>query len=448
MRILPPLPLAAPLLAAAILAGIGGRLPRRVVDIAATATALAVALLAAILLGKTAGGTSVYWVGAWQPHAGIALGISLAVDEFGAALALLVAVLVTGSFVYSWRYFEAAGELFHVLMLMFLGSMVGFCLSGDLFNLFVFFELMSVAAYALTGYKIEEHQALEGAINFAVSNSIGAYLMLLGIGLIYARTGALNLAQIGQTLAERPEDRLVILAMVLIFSGFFVKAAVVPFHFWLDDAHAVAPTPVCVLFSGVMVELGLYGAMRVYWAAFSGATGEHESAVRGVLVGMGVLTALVGAVMCFSQRHLKRMLAFSTISHTGLFLLGAAMLRPDALAGTGIYVLGHGCVKGALFMAAGLLLHRHSSVDESELRGRGKHMPWAGGLFLLGGLGLAGLPPFATFLGKSMIEEAAKHAGYGWFSGIAIIASALTGGAVLRNRPHFPRLGPPRIAQR
>src|SRR4029079_6821014 len=125
---------------------------------------------------------------------------------------------------------------------------------------------------------------LQGAINFAVTNTLGAYCVLIGIGLFYGRTGALNLAQIGQALAGHKPDGLVVVAFALVACGFLVKGAIVPFHFWLADAHAVAPTPVCVLFSRVMVELGLYGVARVYWTAFEGVPGSHAGGLKALLV--------------------------------------------------------------------------------------------------------------------------------------------------------------------
>src|SRR5271156_6363208 len=144
-------------------------------------------------------------------------------------------------------------------MLTFLAGIVGFCLTGDLFDLFVWFELMGVSAYALTAYRPEGRGPIQGALNFAITNSVGAYQSLSGIALIYAQTGALNMAQIGVAVAKPPADRLVVVAFVLVIAGLLIKSAIVPFHFWLADAHAVAPTPVCVLFSGVMAGLGPYG---------------------------------------------------------------------------------------------------------------------------------------------------------------------------------------------
>ncbi len=181
-----------------------------------------------------------------------------------------------------------------------------------------------------------------------------------------------------------------------------------------------------------MVELGLYAIARVYWTVFAGAWQSHTLSLSGVWMGFGALTALVGAVMCFAERHFKRLLAFSTVSHVGMFFLGMAMLTPLGLAGAAIDVLGHGLVKGALFLGAGILLNRFQSVDTNELQGKGRPFPWLGVLLAVGGLGLSGLPPFGTCLGKTLMERAAEQRACWWMAPLFLLCSALTGGAVLR----------------
>ena len=302
---LAPVAVAIPLVTAAMLVAVTSIVPRRVIDMLAIASAIACLVLCALVLDDASDGTLVHWFGGWTPREGIALGISFSIDQIGAGLALFASALFLAAFVFCWRYFIVIGPLFHALMLVFLAAMLGFSYTGDLFNLFVFFELMSVAAYALVAYDIEEEGPLLGALNFAITNSIGAFLILVGIALLYGRTGALNMAQIGDALAGQPADGLVVVAFTLMAVGFFVKAAVVPFHFWLADAYSVAPTPVCLLLSAAMSELGLYAFARVYWTVFSGTLGGEE-ALEAILIGAGALTALVGAVMAFGQRHLKR----------------------------------------------------------------------------------------------------------------------------------------------
>jgi len=408
-------------------------LPRRAGEAVAISVSVATTVLCVFVLARSIDHRVVYWFGGWHPKHGIAIGVSFTVDAIGAGAALVVAVLITAVLVYSPPYLENTVEhRYPILMLVFLGSMVGFSLTGDLFDMFVFLELMSVAAFALTGFKIQVPGPLQGALNFGVMVTLGSLAFLLGVALMYGRTGALNLAQIGESLAGHRPDGLVVVAFTLVVAGMFVKAGVVPFHFWMADAYAVVPIPVGLLFAGVFGELGLYGVARIYWTAFQGTLGAHQSGLRAVLIGFGVATAVVGAAMCFAQQHLKRLLAFSTVSHIGLFLVGIALLTHDALAGVAVYVAGHAMVKGSLFLLCGILVFRLGEVDEVDLRGRGRKLAATGVLFAVGGLALAEIPPFATFVGKALVEDSGTRMGYGWMPLLFAGTSAVVGGAVLR----------------
>lgn len=427
-----PVAVAIPLTGAALTAAVGQWLRRPLLDLLAIATSTATLVVTLIVLVHTQAHDTLHWLGGWSPRHGQAIGIAFYAGPLDAGMAVLVAILMTASLVFSWSYIRAGGRFYRTLMLAFLAAMCGFALSADVFNMFVWFELMGVAAYALSGYRVEQLGPLQGAINFAITNSVGSFMLLTGIALLYGRTGALNLAQMGKALSVRGPDGLTIVAFALIVSGFLVKSAIVPFHMWVADAHAVAPAPVCVLFAGVEIQLGLLGIARIYWTVFEAPFGVHASAVRGVLLGVGLATALLGAVMCFLQRHLKRLLAYSAISFAGIMLVGIALLDAKSLAGTAHMVLSHGLLEGGLFLACGVLLQQLESIDELTLHGRGRKLPWLGVLFALGGIGLIGAPYVGTFLGHSLIEDGAREHGHGWVDPLVAIAAGISSGAVLR----------------
>ena len=443
-----PLLVAIPLLAAALIAGGDHVTPEPIQDFVGVAAALATTALAFLLLWHVESHEALQWFGGWAPRGSVAVGVDFAVGPVAAGMCCVIGLAVSLALVYSLTFLGEAAHLFDSLLLVALGAMCGFAMSGDLFNMFVWLELMGVAAYALTGFQVEKLGPVQGAVNFAITNSVGGYLLAFGIALLYARTGALNLAQIGRTLSHGPAGGLVIVAMTLVLCGFLVKGAVVPFHLWAADAYAVAPAPVCAVFGAVMTDIGLIGVARLYWTVFSGAF--HGSGVGDVLLWLGIVTALLGGTMAFLQRHLKRMLAYSVVCHIGIMLAGVGLLDATSLAGTEVMFLAHAMLTAGLFLVAGILHVDHVTIDELRLRGKGGRL--LGLAWLAGSLGLIGTPYVGLYLGHGLIDDGANGLGRGWVIALLWLGSALTGGALLRagariflgwGDEHDPLLGKP-----
>ncbi|SDM43328.1 multisubunit sodium/proton antiporter, MrpD subunit [Methylobacterium phyllostachyos] len=436
-----PLPVAIPLVVCAVILTTAHLLPGRLPDILAIGAAVSVAVLCAVIARYAAQGPIVYWFGGWEPHDGVYLGIGFSVDEASGWIAAFIGMLYALTFVFAWGFFDRTHGHFHILMLLFLAAMVGFSFTRDMFNLFVWFEVMSVAAFALTAYHLAE-SSLAGAINFTVVNSLAGFLMLGGIGLIYAQAGTLDFEGIAAAVARGGRDPVVAGAFCLVAAALMIKGAIVPFQFWLADAHAVAPSPVSVIFSGSMVSLGLFGLAKVSAVVFAGSA-QVQQALPILLIGLGSFTALLGGWMALLQRHLKRMLAFSTISHAGIMLAGIGALTAGGTGGMLVYVVGHGLVKGALFMIAGILLATQASIDEIALRGLGRGIWPAGIAMALAGLLLSGLPLGALDQGTRLVQGALSQQGHGIALAATAVGAALTGAAVLRAAGRiFLGLGP------
>jgi multicomponent Na+:H+ antiporter subunit D len=381
-------------------------------------TALAAGLVARLL----AGGPFSYGLGGWvAPY-----GIELRFDHFSAWVLPLAALFVL-IVPFAWRYLDgvvpvARRPAFYALLLLNCGGMVGFSVSGDLFNLFVFMEVVSLSSYALVAVG-GRGLAAWAALKYLLIGAVSSLLMLFAVSLLFALTGSLNIADVAVVLREVGGTAPVMVAFAALAVSFMVKAALFPVHVWLPDAHAIAPSPVSAVLSGMVVKVGIIGMLRVYQLFFaSGVLGLE--AFNLTLVWLGAISIVGAAFLAIFQDDIKLMLAYSTISNVGYIVLGLGLASPYALIGAAVHVFNHALIKATLFLAAGAILHRTGYRTLSDLRGVGRTMPQTSAAMAIGAVAIVGLPPTAGFVCKWYIALGAFEANQGGF-GFALVFGAL-----------------------
>ncbi|MDD1776442.1 MAG: hypothetical protein LUP94_03705, partial [Candidatus Methanomethylicus sp.] len=341
------------------------------------------------------------------------LGVELYADMFSIFMACLFCSLGLLASIYSTKYMSVDDglEKFYSLLLMLVAGMTGVVLSGDLFTLFVFWELMCVSSYALVAFRKYRWEPIEAGFKYLVMSTIGSLIALYGISLLYGMTGTLNIHAVmaGMPMVWTPQGYF---ALAMIFAGFAVTGAVVPFHSWLPDAHPAAPSPVSALLSGVVIKVGIYAIFRILFTIFN--PGLYNFGI--ILIIFGAISITVANIMVLPQRDIKRFLAFSSITNVGFILLAGGvaayimLFHPSsmpvaymAMAGAIFHVLNHAVGKSLLFLASGNFIHEAKTRDLKELEGIGRKMPYTGVSFSLGLLSLAGVPPLGGFWSKFLI---------------------------------------------
>jgi multicomponent Na+:H+ antiporter subunit D len=399
-----PLPVAFPLcgaVAAPLLARCSRRLPV-IFSLIALAGSAAVLLAAAPTVFR--GTVVAHYLGHWTPVSGHALGIALAADPFGLTFGLAAAVIGAVLLMYTLSELGGLGrrELggLACLIQLLLAALIGAALTADLFDLFVWFEVAALASYGLTGFFLERPVALEAAFKILVLTTLASFAVFVGAGLLYAGHGALNFAQLRSSLAGRAGTADTV-ALGLLVSGFATKAGLVPFHGWLADAHTAAPGPVSALFSGLMVNLGIVAIARLAFDVF----GPASTPVLGLLMTLGLISALLGALMALAQDDLKRLLAYDTASQIGIITVGLATGTAAGVAGSAYHLVNHALFKSLLFLCAGAIVHRTGATKLSEMGGMARSMPVIAGVFILGALSIAGLPPLNGYVSVSLIHQ-------------------------------------------
>ena len=370
-------------------------------------------LVIAVLLLARPGQTVVYWVGGWT----FPIGISLVADGLSKLVVLVIAVVSLLALLFSLEYMTryTSPGLYYGLFMLMVAGMNGVVISGDIFNIFVFLEIAGIASYALVAYGTEADE-LEASFKYLVLSAIASAFILLGIAFVYNVTGHLNWAKIAEVI--RTGGGLttpLYVAAAFFIMGFGLKAAMVPFHAWLPDAHPSAPAPISAMLSGVLIKAcGVYVLCRLTFSVL----GSHQT-FGTVLVVLGTLSMVLGALMAIGQGDLKRLLAYSSISQVGYVVLavGAGLVglglakdsEPLAAAsqlavfGGLFHLVNHAVFKSLLFLCSGSIEYATGSRRLDQLSGLGKRMPVTGWTLRVGALAISGVPPFGGFWSKLII---------------------------------------------
>ncbi len=380
-------------------------------------------LLGAILMGMAADGEiRIYALGNWPPP----FGIVLVLDRLAALMLVLTAVLGLFVLLYAINGWDRRGQHFHPLFQFQLLGINGAFLTGDLFNLFVFFEVLLIASYGLMVHG-GGRQRLRAGVQYVVVNLVGSGVFLVAVGLIYSVTGTLNMADLAVRVTEvAPADQALLqTGGVLLLLVFAVKAALVPVQFWLPGTYANAPAPVAALFA-IMTKVGAYSIIRVYTLAFGDAAGEASWLAAPWLMPTALVTLVLGMLGVLAARSLGQMVSFAVVGSMGTLLVAVAVFTPQAMAAALYYLLHSTLAAGALFLIVDLVAERRPGHDDAlSVAPRFAQGGLIAGAFFLGAIAMTGMPPLSGFVGKLLILDGVRQSGAVVWIWALILATSL-----------------------
>jgi multicomponent Na+:H+ antiporter subunit D len=405
MSALVPLLVTLPLLGAAI-ALIAGRHRRTQVTVSIATLTITMVIAAVLLVYVDAAGLPIaVSVGGWP----VPFGIVLYVDRLAALLVLVSSVVLLSVLLFSVGQGAADGDedtpvsIFHPSYLILAAGIFTAFIAGDLFNLYVGFEILLVASYVLITLGGTESRIRTGVVYIVVS-LVSSILFLASIAAIYGALGTVNMAQLSERMTELPQETQLVLHLMLVVA-FGIKAAVFPLSFWLPDSYPTAPAPVTAVFAGLLTKVGVYALIRTETEIF------RENDINLLLMIVALATMIVGVLGALAQADLKRVLSFTLVSHIGYMVFGLAIATPAAIGATIYYIVHHIVVQTTLFLAIGLIERRAGSTSVLRVRGLMRAAPIIAVLYFLPAVNLGGLPPFSGFIGKYALFDAAAEVG-------------------------------------
>lgn len=349
-------------------------------------------------------------------------GVVVVADLFTVAMVMVTAVIGLICVLYAVGDIrnKPSYGIYHALMHVLLAGVYGAFLTGDIFNLYVWFEVMLIASFGLMVLDANKTQ-IDGAVKYVILNLISTLFFLLAIGLLYGVTGTLNLADLHAKAALMPSDTKTLLAGFFLFA-FSIKAALFPLFVWLPASYHTLPSGVVALFAALLTKVGVYSLLRVFTLVFPLA----ESGWQSTLMWMACLTMLTGVLGAASHYDIKKILSFHIISQIGYMIMGLAVYTPLAVAGAIFYIVHHILVKANLFLIGGFVERKYGTSQLKQLGGVYKAMPWLALLFFITAFSLAGFPPLSGFWGKFLVIKASLQIEGYWLAATALLVGLLT----------------------
>lgn len=392
---------------------------QRIASIVTTVIQLAIAI--GLFVQASGGVTQAYFLGSWPAP----FGIVLVLDRLSAIMILLTSVLSVAVVLYACNGWDARGKHFHALFQFQLMGIAGAFLTGDVFNLFVFFEVMLIASYGLMLHG-DGDRRLKAGFQYVAINLIGSTLFLFAVGLIYATTGTLNMADIAVKAGQVVPGDIALLSTgaLLLFLVFAIKSALAPLHWWLPTTYAAAPAPAAALFA-IMTKVGAYSIIRVHGMVFGGDTGVIGDLVSSWILPFALVTLVVGALGVLATRRLTELVAFSVVWSMGALLVAIALFDARGLTAALYYTVHSTLAAATLFLLVDLIAQYRGKIGVALVAAppmaRASLM---GCLFFLAAIAMAGLPPLSGFIGKLLILDATRGAELGpWIWGLILLTS-------------------------
>ena len=376
--------------------------------------------VAILLLRETIdNGYVVLHLGEWKAP----FGIVLVADRLSAIMVFIASLMGILVMLYSLRDIDRKRQksYYFPLFNMLLVGVNGAFLTGDLFNLYVWFEVMLVASFVLMVLGGEKRQ-LEGALKYVIINLVSSALFLAGAGLIYSKVGTLNMADIAQKLLAGSDAFLINSTAILFLISFGVKAALFPFFFWLPASYHTPPTAVSAIFAGLLTKVGVYALIRAFTLFFNESFIFHQD----LLMGLAGLTMIIGVLGAAAQYNVRKILSFHIISQIGYMIMGLALLTPLALAATIFYLVHHIIVKTNLFLISGVIQKLRGTEELEKLGGLYRSFPWLAFLFFIPAFSLGGIPPLSGFWAKFSMVKAGLEGQVYWVVAVALVVGIFT----------------------